>query len=315
VPDFTQVHSQEWLEFFAASGHPGVMPLAAGVEGAIYDLGDGTVAKVWGKRRVSELELMQAFYADVAAAGLPFRTPEILTVQQVGGQAVTRELKLPGRPLQTRLNPDDRAPEPAAARCIIDVLRALRSVRATGSMRRLAVLDEDRAFWDGADTFQGALLALLDRRVSRFGDVIRSRLADFDRTYACLQGRLATLTSSPGTVIHGDLFAGNILADDEGRPLAVLDFGFLSTAGDARFDAAIAANIMNMYAADALGIARQLTAKVVADLGYETEVLLAYQAAFAVASSNAFTADGSDGHFDWCIAQLRRAEVLTALGM
>ena len=315
MADFTQVHSHGWLEFFARRGYPGVRPLAAGVEGAIYDLGDGTVAKVWGKRPVSELEAMQAFYADVAAAGLPFRTPEILTVEQIGGHAVTRELKLPGQPLQARLAPDDRAPEPAAAQCIIDVLRALATVPATTAMRQLAVLDEDRAFWAGPDTFQAALLGLLDRRVRRFGDVIRSRLAGFDRTYACLQGRLAALTSSPDVVIHGDLFAGNILADQDGHPLAVLDFGFLTTAGDARFDAAAAANLMNMYARDALAIARELTAKVASDLGYEPAVLLTYQAAYAVATSNAFTADGSDGHFGWCIAQLRRDEVLTALGV
>lgn len=71
---------------------------------------------------------------------------------------------------------------------------------------------------------------------------------------------------------------------------------------------------MSAYAPDCVAIARELTANVAADLGYEPEVLLAYQAAFAVATSNAFTADGTDGHFDWCIAQLRRAEVLAALG-
>lgn len=167
MPDFTQVHSQGWLEYFADSGYPDVRPLAAGVEGAIYDLGDATVAKVWGQRRVAELQVMQKFYADVAAAGLPFRTPEILAIEQVDGQAVTRERKLPGQPLQARLSPDDRAPEPAAAQCVIDVLRALAGVRATVSMRQLAVLDEDHAFWAGTDTFQAALLALLDRRVRR----------------------------------------------------------------------------------------------------------------------------------------------------
>jgi aminoglycoside phosphotransferase (APT) family kinase protein len=315
MPDFTQVHSQGWLKYFADSGFPDVRPLAAGVEGAIYDLADGMVAKVWGQRQVAELQAMQKFYADVAAAGLPFRTPEILAVEQVDGQAVTRERKLPGQPLQARLSPGDCTPEPAATRCIIDVLRALAGVRATISMRRLAVLDEDHAFWAGADTFQTALLALLDRRVRRFGDVIGSRLRGFDRIYASLQDRLAVLAGPADTVIHGDLFAGNILAEENGHPLAVLDFGFLTTAGDPRFDAAVAANIMNMYAPDSQTIARELTARVAAELSYQPEVLLTYQAAYAVATSNAFTPDGTDGHFDWCIAQLRRDEVLTALGI
>lgn len=145
--------------------------------------------------------------------------------------------------------------------------------------------------------------------------MIGGRLLGFDRIYAGLQDRLAALTSPADTVIHGDLFADNILADKDGHPLAVLDFGFLTTAGDPRFDAAVVANIMNMYAPHSLTIARELTAKVAADLSYEPEALLTYQAAFAVATSNAFTAEGTDGHFDWCIAQLRRDEVLTALGM
>lgn len=100
--------------------------------------------------------------------------------------------------------------------------------------------------------------------------------------------------------------AGNILVDEQARPVAVLDFGFLTTAGDPRFDAAIAAAVMNMYGPHAPAIAAALTARLAHDLGYPADALLTYQAAYAVATSNAFTSDGSDGHFAWCIGQLRR---------
>jgi hypothetical protein len=65
----------------------------------------------------------------------------------------------------------------------------------------------------------------------------------------------------------------------------------------------------------ALAITQDLTARFAWDLGYPTEVLLTYQAAYAVATSNAFTADGSDGHFAWCIAQLSRDDISEALGL
>jgi aminoglycoside phosphotransferase (APT) family kinase protein len=314
MPEFVQRHSRWWLDYFAAAGHRDVRPLAAGVEGAIYDLG-ATIAKVWGERQVGELEMLQRCYADVAAADLPFATPEIISVQQVAGKAVSYEAKLPGQPLQLRLADDDRRPEPAAARCVIDILGALATVPGTASMRQLAVLDEERSFWAEADSFSAALRRLLERRAGRFGTVIRSRLPDFDRRYEGLRDRLARLSASQDTVIHGDLFPGNILADAEGQPLAVLDFGFLTTAGDPLFDAAIAANLMNMYAPHAPAIAADLTAEVAAGLGYPIDVLLIYQAAYAIATSNAFTSDGSDGHFAWCIAQLSRADVAHALGI
>jgi serine/threonine protein kinase len=314
VPDFVLGHTQKWLDYFTQQGHR-ASPLAAGVEGAIYDLGDDLIAKVWRVRRTGELELMQHFYADVARASLPFKTPEILTIEQVDGISVTYERKLPGRPLQQRLTFNDRGVEPVAARCVIDVLHALSTVPATEAMRRLPVLDEEQPLWAGADTFQDALTNLLSRRVAQFGDVIRKHLGDFDRRYALLRKRLEVLASYPETVIHGDLVPENILVDKQSRPVAVLDFGFLTTAGDARLDAAIAASVMNMYGPYAPVITDTLTAQVAQDLGYPVDVLLIYQATYAVATANAFTSDGSDGHFAWCIDQLRRSVIAGALGM
>jgi aminoglycoside phosphotransferase (APT) family kinase protein len=314
MPEFVLNHSQEWLDHFRGQGHDAV-PLAAGVEGAIYDLGDGLVAKVWRGRPATELQRMQSFYADVAATELPFATPEILRVEQVHGTSVTYERKLPGEPLQQRLDVTDREIGPSAVDCVTDVLRALATVPATASMRELAALDENRPLWAGADTFQAALLGLIERRVARFGPVIRDHLPDFDRRYLALRERLAALDSWPATVLHGDLLGQNILVDEHVRPVAVLDFGFLTTAGDPRFDAAITAGIMNMYGLHALSITQFLTARLARDLGYPSEVLLTYQAAYAAATSNAFTPDGSDGHFAWCVAQLRRADISQALGL
>jgi hypothetical protein len=83
VPEFVLAHAQRWIEHFTSEGHD-PRPLAAGVEGVIYGLGNGLVAKVWRDRRPAELERMQSFYADVAAAGLPFAMPEIVAVEQDG---------------------------------------------------------------------------------------------------------------------------------------------------------------------------------------------------------------------------------------
>lgn len=72
---------------------------------------------------------------------------------------------------------------------------------------------------------------------------------------------------------------------------------------------------MNMYGPYAPAITDALTAQVAQDLGCPLDVLLIYQAAYAVATANAFTSDGSDGHFAWCIDQLRRSDIAEALGM
>ena len=103
--------------------------------------------------------------------------------------------------------------------------------------------------------------------------------------------------------------------DENHRPTAVLDFGFLSTAGDPRLDAATTAIIMNMYGPHSAEIGQTLSRRLAAALGDQLEALLVYQAAYAIATSNAFTTDGTDGHFAWCIAQLTRPDVTDALGL
>ncbi len=103
-------------------------------------------------------------------------------------------------------------------------------------MRELAALDESRPLWEGTDRFKDALLGLIERRTVRFGPTIRDHLPDFDRRCTALLKRLDTLDYLPNSVIHGDLFGENILVDQQCNPTAVLDFGFLTTAGDPRFE-------------------------------------------------------------------------------
>lgn len=313
--EFRQLHTGEWLEHFVRAGHPDVEPLAAGVEGAVYRLGDGTVAKVWGRRRRTELLRWQAFYADVAAAGLPFATPVMMRVDDVRGVAVTVERELPGSPLQARLDTELREVDPAAVDAVLTVLRALATVPTTAAMRAVPVLDERGPFRPDGTDFVTALSALLERRTARSSGLLRARVPEFDRRYAAVTAGLEALDRQPDTVVHGDLFAENVLVDAAGRPSAVLDFGFLSTAGDPRFDVAVTAAILNMYGTHAAAITEALTERFAADLGHPADVLRLYRAAYAIATSTAFTADGSDGHFAWCTRQLTAPEVTAALGL
>jgi aminoglycoside phosphotransferase (APT) family kinase protein len=315
LPAFPQTHTQEWLRYFARAGFPEVEPLAAGMEGAIYRLGGGTIAKVWGNKGRHELAAMQRFYADVAAADLPFATPVISAVEEVNGAAVTYERELVGKPLQRRLSVDDPELDPVAVDCLITALKALATVRCTDNMRELAVLDEDQPFWRDAAEFPAALANLLQRRMSRFGPLLQKHVPDFDRRFDLLTRQLNRIPPIAATAIHGDLFGENILVDPTGHPTAVLDFGFLTTGGDPRLDAAISAAIANMYGKYAADITRALTIRFADALDCPVEVLVLYQAAYAVATSNAFTDDGRDGHFAWCIARLTSPEVGAALSL
>ena len=297
---FLQDHTPEWIDYFTLSGYPGARPLSSGVEGAIYTLGDGVVAKVWGKRQEAELRHIQGFYQDVTRVQLPFTIPEILRIENVGGVAVTYERELHGEPLRKHLAFDGADVDLAGAEAVSEVLACLATVPVTARIKEVSVLDEQCSMWAGKSSFAEALIGLLERRMIRFAPVLAGRVEAFDRKYRCTVDGIVSLGEPQLSALHGDLFGENILVDDTMKVTAVLDFGFLSTGGDPRLDAAISAAIFDMYGPHARRISGSLTRRFAEELHYPIDTLRLYQAAYALATSNFFTPDGAegDGHFE-----------------
>ena len=307
-----QSHDEKWIYHFRARGHAEVVPLSSGMEGAVYRLGGGLVAKVWGGKSAPELAGLQQFYTDLARASLPFATPEIIELDEIDGSGVTVERELRGCPLRQRLSDADNSISTAAQACVITVLEGLAGVRESRSALDLPVLGETGAF-RGDATWAGALLRLLNRRVAVFGDQLRAAVADFDSVYSSLTASISALPPTEGRIIHGDICGENILVGADMTPLALLDWGFLSTAGDPAFDASVAAGIFNMYGPHAREIDSSLLGHFESALGFPLDRLLIYRAAYAVATSNAYDISGRDGHFAWCAAALNRSDVRAAL--
>ncbi len=110
-------------------------------------------------------------------------------------------------------------------------------------MRRLTVQGDDRPLWQGHDRFQDALAALVARAVARHGAALAVHVPDLDAGTARTLNALTALADAPVTAIHGDLVPPDIHTDAAGRPVAVLDFGFCTTAGDPAFEAAVTAAV------------------------------------------------------------------------
>jgi aminoglycoside phosphotransferase (APT) family kinase protein len=284
------------------------------MEGAVYLLRDGTVAKVWGVRDTAELRRLADFYADLHQAGLPFATPEILEVERVDGKSVTLERELRGRTLRDRLGEPTPVPGAAAQACVLEVLSALASVPPSPASRALAVLDEPTGFWTGHDDWATALLALLERRVRPFVDQLRVSVEDFDRKHDRVRTLLREITdTSTLGVLHGDLVPDNILVDEELRPVGLLDFGFLSTAGDPAFDAGLTCGLFDMYGPASDESDRLLLALVSQKFGYDPRRLAMYRAVYAMLTSNMYSSTGQDGHYEWCCRMLNRADLVAML--
>ena len=284
--------------------------LGSGMEGTVVELGGDLVAKIWQRRSLAELEALQRFYEAVAVAAPGIRTPRILQVLTREGQHATVEPRLDGRPLWTA---DGSSPTPTDrdVSCVAEVLAALAAVDPAPDLGILPVLEEEDPFETATVPFARSLAELVARRVERF----RGPLPDLDVLTAAVVARLEGLEPGKVGLIHGDLIPANILVDDTTAPQAVLDFGFLTTLGDPAFDAAVAASIYDMYGPRAAETEAMLDEALTDRFGHEPGRLAAYRAAYALTTSNCFSASGSDGHFEWCMRMLERPAVRDALAL
>ncbi|MEI5673963.1 MULTISPECIES: phosphotransferase family protein [unclassified Nocardioides] len=296
-----------------AAGH--VERLGGGTEGAVYRLRPGVVAKVWHDRTPEELAPLRRAYDDVAAARPAVRTPMVRDVLVLDGRTVTVEDELPGRSLQERLDPAADELPGWAVDAVVATLAALRTVGSTAALRALPVLGERTPFRSPGDDFPGALAGLVERRAAASVPELVTAVPDLDVRLEALGARLAGLGPTAETVVHGDLFGANLHVDPDGRAVAVLDFGFLTTAGDPRFDAGVTAGIMDMYGPHAAQVTRLLTAELARQLGDDPAVLVLHRAAYAVATSTLFGRDLDDGHFRWCVDQLTDPATADVLGL
>ncbi len=304
-----------WCRRLSPLGGGHVERLGSGVEGVVYRLRPGTVAKVWTSKSAAELEPMRRLYADVDAANPTICTPLIQEVLVLDGVAVTIERELPGVALQSKLDTLAEELPACAVDVVVQCLLALRMVPATEAVKALPVVGETAPLRSAGDNFPSALVSLLDRRIEVYEQQLTAALPDVRQRFEALRTSLATLESPADTVVHGDLFGANIHVGQDCQPVAILDFGFMTTGGDPRFDAAVTAGIMNMYGPHAERITRELTNELARQLAYDPAVLVLYRAAYAVATSTLFGDDVTDGHFRWSISQLSAPTTSEVLGV
>lgn len=304
----------KWIEYFKSNGFPFASAIGVGMEGSVYSLRQGElVAKVWHQKNELHLRILQEFYDALKVIDGRILTPDIRDIRVIDGTLVSFERFLPGMLLQHKLTEDALHADQAAVQAIVRVLTFLRSVSPQAAMRNLPVLDETVPPWRKATCWSEAALEILSRRIQRFGPLLAQAVPRLDDVIAAVTAFLPTRDNVEMGLLHGDLCGANVMVDEAWCPVAVFDFGFLSTKGDPAFDASISSAIFNMYGPKARSIDDEVIEIFARELGYPRKVLLAYRALYGLLTSNAYSAEGADGHFRWSVSMLNRNDVRAAI--
>jgi hypothetical protein len=293
------------------AGLSGKQLIGSGMEGHVFQLDGHTVAKVWSGAFGDHVRALRRFYEALQRLRLPFQTPKIQDVMEVDRVTISVETMLTGTPLLDLISRNDIDPPTFATDAILHVLAALRATELGPDAPALSMLGIVADTGSSADR----LMAVAQQKVARFGDQLRIAVPSFDTLSEAVQSYLRDWSGMGLYAIHGDLCPPNILLNEDRTVSAVLDWGFLSHAGDPVFETAITTCIFDMYGPHHRRTDDLLLRRCVAELGEDRQLLLVYRALYAILTSNAYADDGSDGHFEWCVAMLNRADVRIAVGM
>ncbi|MEV6414660.1 phosphotransferase [Kribbella sp. NPDC051718] len=294
------------MQYFEAHASAPVVLLGQGMEGAVYDLGEGLAGKVWFERVADDVLPLQAFLAELGRQELPFLTPHIVAVDTAAGRAVSIERRLTGTPLRQALESGVMSQQEGLD-LFVEVVAALGRTTAGPAARALPLLG-------GIELAPGewgtALAELVRQRAVGSSEYLAKDVDGFDELLERVLAGLAAVQVDKPQIVHGDLCTPNILVSD--GQAALLDWGFFTTAGDNTFDAATAAGFYDMYGPEARAIDDLLFDRF-EGLGHSRERMHLYRAAYAICTATIYSSTGADGHYTWCVENLRREDLRAAL--
>ncbi|MFI5697480.1 phosphotransferase family protein [Kribbella sp. NPDC051586] len=281
---------QDLQEQLRVLGYGDAEQIDIGMQGAVFRLGGGKVAKIWFYAGEEELRTLGELYGTIEGQ-MPFRTPRMLDLRQPGPYWVTIGAELPGVPLRSVAPAYGTAGWERARDCVVDVLAALAEIEAPEVLHRMTVLDEADPFRPEGVSWIEALTDLVRRRVARFGDQLAAVIDNFDAKVERLLNQLSELKEPETRLVHGDVTAGNILVDGDLWPVALLDLGLLTMPGDPVFDAAAAGSLIELWSPRVREVEAAFDQAFVEQLGYDAEQLLLYRRIHSLLIANAHDQD------------------------
>lgn len=206
--------------------------LGEGSESRVFALSESRVLRVpkggsagfWERRRV--------LCDRLAALGLGFRTPVVVDGGSVDGVPFFVEERMTGQDMAAALARLDGGPRKRAFDSYLDAVITLGTV-SLGETWWGEVLADDPV---RAVAWVQFLCDRVRASAAAASPRVRADLPELDRLVADFCDEVSTLEVGTPQLVHGDFFPGNVIVDEGGAVVGVVDFASLTVVGDPALD-------------------------------------------------------------------------------
>jgi hypothetical protein len=280
--------------------------LSSGMEAEVYAYGPDAVLKLYtATTTLADLRILQDFYNSLDRQRLPYALPRIHTIAQEDRLLITVEQRLAGTRMSALL--------PALTTDQLDVMMqryltaalAVSHIQAPPAFDRYKLFDPDRLSQRANGDWHQFLTRYLRHKLVQVTPYLSRDVPQFAARVQQLDTVLDQPYRGDYRLIHGDFFPGNLLLNDDHEITALLDFGLLTMYGDYLFDIATGWVFFDMYDELKAQLRERYLAMLLERLGEQVRgKLYCYVLIYSILSANTYSSHCSDGHYQWCLANL-----------
>ena len=277
-----------------------VRKLGHGGEANVYELtGDRALRVFHTHTDLSHLDRISGFYNKLSTYNLPFAVPEIFEYAVEDGVGYSLDRLIRGRAFHDVMPALHGADRNRALDSFTDGASALAVISLQGQPYGEFLFDNALT----GKTWADFLLARLEENYAKGRPDLIEAIPAIDEIVAALRARIRALPDPAKVLVHGDYFPGNVLMDDEFNVTGVIDFGWLTVAGDPAMDLASAAIFLNVVRGHQASDADRVHARLLATHGDALAAAIeTYRCWYAIRFSPYKADDGS--LFEWCVLSL-----------
>lgn len=282
--------------------------LGRGMEALVYRAGPTEVLKVYRQPiDLAYLQRLQRLYAAIDRRNLSFALPEITHIAAEDAYVVVRERFLAGRTLQSVL--PTLSPPQLSEVMAHYFATVMQLAYITGGIDTTRCLQLSNPTWQaGLTDWHAFWRARLHDALTQSGaqPFLARDVPQWDALVYHLQAQIQAPYTGAYGLVHGDFYPGNVLVDADMRICAVLDFSAQTMWGDPLYDVATSWVWFDMYDELECDVRAHYKTILVERIGaVALKRCKLYVALYSVISANHFDATCQDGHYQWCVANLR----------
>ncbi len=277
-----------------------------GTEAQVFSYHEGKVLKLYND--ISDLNkqsMLKKFYETIDSKYVSYELPYIYDIFDDEGTVITIEKRVKGNNLQKCLHQFNDKELDNLFKTYLAASLELKNVIANSAFTGCKLFNDYCIPPTEYKDWHSFLKHFLICRQEGLRDYFLRDVLNYNIKFNILIDILSVKYEGEYSLIHGDLYPGNLLIDEDGRITGLIDFGIMTMYGDYLFDIATSWVFFDMYDDLKANILERYLHVIIENLGDGIKKkLYLYVLVYSMFSADFYSKDCKDGHYRWCVQNL-----------